>query len=98
MPSITKKKSAAAVGRLEEIPNIGPSLAGDLRRIGIREPADLRGREPYALYQALCETTGIRQDPCVMDAFTAAVYFMRGKRARPWWLYTAERKRKYPDL
>ena len=98
MGASNKKKSAGAASRLEEIPNIGPSLAGDLRRIGVHVPGDLRGRDPHQLYQALCDTTGQRQDPCVMDAFTAAVYFMRGKPPRPWWSFTAERKKKYPEL
>ena len=84
--------------RLEDIPNIGPSLAADLRRLGIVHPRELRGRRPIALYQALCELSGARQDPCVLDAFTSAVRFMEGGEARPWWTYTAERKRTYPEL
>lgn len=78
---------------LEEIPNIGPSIAGDLRQLGIRSPGDLPGRDPYALYDDLCRLTGQRQDPCVLDTFIAAVRFMEGAPKRPWWKYTAERKR-----
>ena len=79
--------------RLEQIRNVGPSLAADLRQVGVRFPADLPGKDPYALYDALCEATGERQDPCVLDVFIAAVRFMEGAPARPWWLYTKERKR-----
>ena len=32
------------IARLEDIPNVGPSIAGDLRRLGITAPADLVGR------------------------------------------------------
>lgn len=84
--------------RLEQIPNIGPSLAADLRRIGIREPADLRGRDGYALYEALCAATGERQDPCVLDTFLAATDFMAGAPAKPWWAYTAARKARWGQL
>ena len=38
---------------LEQIPNIGASLAEDLRGIGIQTPKALVGRDPMKLYQAL---------------------------------------------
>ena len=87
-----KAASAAECLRLEQLPNIGPAIAADLRRIGIERPADLRGKDAYALYRELCEKTGQRHDPCVLDTFMAATDFMRGAPAAPWWTYTAERK------
>jgi hypothetical protein len=83
---------------LESIPNIGASIARDLRSIGIKQPQDLIGRDPHSLYQALCDRTRTRQDPCVLDTFISAVRFMEGAPARPWWSYTAERKKKFPAL
>jgi Pathogenicity locus len=77
---------------LEDLPNIGPSLAADLRLIGIRHPRELKGRDPFVLYQALAAATGTRQDPCVLDTFMAATDFMNGAAAAPWWRYTAQRK------
>jgi hypothetical protein len=79
--------------RLEQIPNIGPSLAKDLRLIGISYPKDLIKQNPYAMYDELCRKTRQRHDPCVIDAFISAVRFMQGEPKRPWWDYTAERKR-----
>ena len=87
-----KATSAAECHALEQLPNIGPSLAEDLRSIGIHRPADLRGRDAFVLYQRLCAATGQRQDPCVLDTFMAATDFMRGAQAAPWWHYTAQRK------
>ena len=87
-----KAASAAECRTLEQLPNIGPSLAADLRRIGIHAPADLRGKDAFVLYQKLCAATGTRQDPCVLDTFMAATDFMRGAPAAPWWHYTAQRK------
>ena len=78
---------------LEDLPNVGPAVAADLRAIGIRRPAELAGRDPYALYEALNRRTGVRHDPCVLDTFIAAVRFVEGAPAQPWWAYTAERKR-----
>jgi hypothetical protein len=78
---------------LEQIPNVGPAVAADLRRLGVNRPEELRGRDPYALYDELCRVTGQRHDPCLLDTFIAAVRFMGGEPARPWWAFTAERKR-----
>jgi hypothetical protein len=87
-----KAETPADCLSLEQLPNIGPTLAANLRLIGIREPADLRGKDAFVLYQRLCAATGQRQDPCVLDTFMAAVDFMRGAPAAPWWSYTAQRK------
>jgi hypothetical protein len=56
-------------------------------------PAELLGRDPYAMYEDLCQLTGQRHDPCLLDTFIAAVRFMEGAPKKPWWKYTAERKR-----
>ena len=91
-----KKKPARGkrdVSRLEDIPNIGPAIAADLRRMGITTPAELPGRDPFAMYDELCRITGQRHDPCVLDTFMAAVRYMEGAPKKPWWKYTAERKR-----
>jgi Pathogenicity locus len=83
---------------LEQIPNIGPAIAADLKRLGITQPQDLRGRDAFVLYQQLCAITGQRHDPCVLDTFMAAVDFMQGAAATPWWHYTAERKALYGSI
>nr|WP_298131241.1 helix-hairpin-helix domain-containing protein [uncultured Pseudoxanthomonas sp.] len=88
-----KVRHADDARALEDIPNIGPSIAGDLRGIGIAHPHDLLGQDPYALYRRVNETTGQRHDPCLCDCFIAAVRFMEGSGPVPWWHYTAERKR-----
>lgn len=81
--------------RLTDLPNVGPSMARDLERLGIRVPADLQGRDPFDLYEALCAASRVRQDPCVLDVFMSLTHFIDGGRARPWWAFTAERKRRY---
>jgi Pathogenicity locus len=81
------------VTTLEDIPNVGPAVAADLRWLGITSPGELSGRDPYAMYDDLCRITGQRHDPCLLDTFIAAVRFMAGELTKPWWKYTAERKR-----
>ncbi len=74
---------------LQTIPGIGPSLAQDLRDLGIRRVADLERRDPERLYARLNRLRGVRQDPCVLYAFRCAVYYARTPRPRPellrWW-------------
>ncbi|MGM9516241.1 helix-hairpin-helix domain-containing protein [Roseateles sp. DB2] len=78
--------------RLTDLPNIGPAMAADLLLLGIQQPAQLQGRDPYQLYEALCQRTGQRHDPCVIDVFISVTRFMDGDEPQPWWDYTAERK------
>lgn len=87
-----KARAAADVRQFEDIPNIGPAMAADFRVLGLAGPGDLVGRDPYALYDELCESTGTRHDPCVIDVFVSAVRFMEGSPPLPWWHYTPERK------
>ncbi len=88
-----KARTADQAGELEAIPNIGPAVAGHLNRLGIHTPADLKGQDPYVLYQRLCTQTGVMYDPCLLDTFIAATRFMTGEPPLPWWRYTKERKR-----
>jgi len=48
------------------------------------------------LYHDLCRATHSLHDPCMLDTFIAVVRYVDGGPAKPWWHYTAERKRVYP--
>jgi hypothetical protein len=84
------------VGQIEKhtssllsIPGVGPSIAKDLRRLGIQEITDLRGRNPESLYGELCRAAGHHVDRCVLYVFRCAVYFASEARYDPallkWW-------------
>ena len=77
---------------LTDLPNVGPACEKDLRLIGIRVPAHLRGRDAYDMYAQLCMKTGVVHDPCVINVFLSIVRFMAGEAPRPWWDYSKERK------
>jgi hypothetical protein len=72
--------------------NVGPRVAGDLLRLGIRAPEKLKGRDPFRMYDQLCRKDGVRHDPCLLDVFMAITDFANGKPERPWWHFTARRK------
>jgi hypothetical protein len=74
---------------LETAPGVGPSIARDLRELGVTSVAALARRDPERLYRALNERTGVTQDRCVLYTFRCAVYFARTPRPRrellKWW-------------
>jgi hypothetical protein len=71
------------------IPGVGPSIARDLRALGVRSLASLRRRNPERLYGNLNRLRGTRQDPCVLYTFRCAVYYARTsnptRRLLQWW-------------
>lgn len=81
------------IEKLTDIPNVGPATARDFGVLDILTPAALAGRDAFMLYDELCERTGVRHDPCVIDVFMAAIRYVEGAPKRPWWHYTPERKR-----
>lgn len=87
-----KATHAAEAKQLEQIPNIGRSIAADLRGVGILTPQDVGRMLPLAVYDSLLTPMGRRHDPCLLDVLLAAHDFMNGAAARPWWCYTPERK------
>jgi Pathogenicity locus len=93
-----KASNASEVKRFTDIPNIGPAMAKDFALLGIKAPAELAKHDAFALYTRLCKLTKTRHDPCVLDTFIAAVDFMQGAPATPWWHYTSQRKRVYPSI
>lgn len=93
-----KALTAKDVKKFTDIPNVGPRIANDFITLGIKTPSGLVGKDPYVLYKKLCAKTKARQDPCVLDTFMAVTDFMNGGMARDWWRFTAERKKKYPNL
>jgi hypothetical protein len=95
---LRKARDAAECEALEQLPNVGPAIAADLRSIGVVHPRELARHDAFVLYQRLCAQSGKRHDPCVLDTFMAATDFMRGAPAQPWWAYTKQRKAVYGDV
>ena len=89
-----KNPDRHTVSRLEDLPNIGEAMAETLRSIGINHPKMLAGEDPFELYNRLCQTSGTRHDPCVIDVFISAVRFMEGGDPLPWWSFTGMRKQR----
>lgn len=80
------------VHSLTEIPNIGKALARTFEAGGITKPSDFVGKDPYELFDTLCDNLGKRLDPCVLDTVISAVRYMDGGAEKKWWEFTDERK------
>jgi DNA transformation protein len=79
---------AAKTHSLEDIPNIGKSIAGDLRALGIRTPKELAKCDPLATYHLLSDNMGKRHDPCVLYTLMAAKHFLESGESIAWWQFT----------
>ena len=86
--------ATAASSDLLELANVGPAVARHLQRVGITQIGQLAGRDAIEIYEEMCAASGRRLDPCLLDTVMSAVEQADGGPARPWWDYTAERKRK----
>ncbi|MCH8618403.1 helix-hairpin-helix domain-containing protein [Undibacterium sp. TS12] len=87
-----KAQTCTEINKLEQLPNVGKATIADLHLLGISKPHQLKGLDPYQMYDDLCRLSGMRHDPCVYDVFISIVKFMDGAAPLPWWHYTAERK------
>jgi len=74
---------------LQVIPGIGPSMAQDLRDLGIFKVSDLIGQEPTVMYKRLCQFHSMQLDRCVLYVFRCAIYFATEKdhdeELLKWW-------------
>ena len=74
---------------LQTIPGIGPSMAQDLRSLGIYRVRELVGQDPSLLYKRLCQIHGMHVDRCVLYVFRCAIYFATERNHQPellkWW-------------
>ena len=79
---------------LQQIPGIGPSITQDLNNIGIHTIADLKGKNPYTLYELSNHFTSKTQDRCLLYVFRLAVYYAENNIHEPeklkWWFWQDE--------
>ena len=78
---------------LEDLPNVGKSIAVDLRSIGVFNPDQFDKREPLAMFHDLEKVMGQRHDPYVLYTLISAKHYLKSGEALPWWKFTAEGKR-----
>lgn len=90
---ISRQAAPESVSRLEDLPNIGKSIANDLRAIGIKSPAELRKRVPKTVFDKLKEPMGLRHDPCVLYTLLSVKHYFDTAESLSWWHFTGEGKK-----
>jgi len=82
--------------RLRDLRGVGASIEADLRQLGVDSVRELARRDGASLYEALCDLTKSRQDPCVLDTFRCAVAQARNPKLPVeqcnWWWWSRQRK------
>lgn len=85
---MAKSKAHYSSEELEIIPGIGPSMAADLKSMGLAKVSDLVGKDPEALYETFEARAGTHIDRCVLYAYRCAVYYAEGglePEKLKWW-------------
>ena len=82
--------------QLKDLAGVGPATLKDLAQLGIRSVPELAESDGRELYEKLCDLTGVRHDPCLLDVFRCAVAQARDpnlpKEQRNWWYWSRARK------
>ena len=76
---------------LTKLPGVGPSIAADLRHLGVHSIRDLAESDPEQLFARLREITGHDHDPCLLYTFRCAAYAARtpepDENLLKWWYW-----------
>ena len=67
------------------MPGVGNAVAEDLWNLGYRSISDLKGEDPEAMYEELCEYQNTKVCRCMLYVFRLTVYFAKTpeKRRKP---------------
>jgi hypothetical protein len=93
MPS-RPKRSARAETDLRSLMNVGPAVERYLVALGVHATDQLAKQEADDLYRRLQRRIGRACDPCLHDTFSAIIHEARTGQKKPWFTFTAARKRR----
>jgi nucleotidyltransferase/DNA polymerase involved in DNA repair len=90
LPSRSQSSLKEAVSRdFQKIPGVGPRIAENFWRLGLRSLEDLRQSDPERLFRQLSVLEGKKVDRCALYVFRSAVYFVSRRIHDPellkWW-------------
>lgn len=82
--------------QLKELRGIGRKMLEDFSLLGVGSVTQLKSEDAQTLYDRMCELTGTRQDPCVLDTYRCAIEQARNpnlpEEQRDWWYWSRVRK------
>lgn len=77
---------------LRSLMNVGKAVLRDLNALGIEHISQLKQETADGLYKKLEAISGKKQDPCVLDVFSAIIHEAKTGEKLPWWHWSAIRK------
>jgi hypothetical protein len=82
--------------QLKDLRGIGKKMLEDFDQLGIKSVNQLKSRDADRLYLRMCEISGVRQDPCVLDTYRCAIEQARNPNLpdeqKDWWYWSRVRK------
>ena len=82
--------------RLKDLRGIGVKMLEDFEILGVKSVRQLKTEDAGKLYDRMCQLTGTRQDPCVLDTYRCAIEQARNpnlpEEMKNWWYWSRERK------
>jgi len=75
---MSKTNKAEVIKRLQSLKNVGPAMAEELYRLGIKSPEQMKKTDPEKLFARLKKVKK-GADPCELYIFRGAVL------NKPWW-------------
>lgn len=87
---------ATETRQLKDLRGIGRKMLEDFEHLGVSSVRQLKSQSADRLYERMCEITGTRQDPCVLDTYRCAIEQARNpnlpEEQRDWWYWSRLRK------
>ena len=82
--------------QLKDLSGVGPATLKDFAQLEVHSVPDLADSDGTELYKRLCDLTGVRHDPCLLDVFRCAIAQARDPNLpaeqRNWWYWSQIRK------
>ena len=82
--------------QLKHLRGIGKKTLEDFDKLGVKSVGQLKSLDAGELYRRMCEISGQRQDPCVLDTYRCAIEQARNpdlpEEQRDWWYWSRVRK------
>jgi len=94
MPTKSSFSRRRAETDLRSLMNVGPAVEAHLVDLGIQTIDKLAKQKADDLFRRLQRRIGKACDPCLHDTFSAIIHEARTGQKRPWFTFTAARKRR----
>lgn len=94
--AVPSKASLKKLRELNHLVSVGDATLRDFDLLGIESVEELSRCKAQDLYDRLCQSKGMKLDPCCLDVFQAAIEQAQNPNLSPekknWWYWSRKRK------